>query len=73
MPVAAQDNLSAIREAVIAGGNTRVTTREFPGLNHLFQTCTTGAVAEYGQIEETFNPVALVAVSDWIRQQTGLN
>ncbi len=73
LQVAAQDNLSAIREAVIAGGNTRVTTQEFPGLNHLFQTCTTGAVAEYGQIEETFNPVALAAVSDWIRQQTGLN
>lgn len=71
LQVAAQDNLSAIREALHAGGNTRVTTREFPGLNHLFQTCTTGAVAEYGQIEETFNPVALVAVSDWIRQQTG--
>lgn len=73
LQVAAQDNLSAIREAVLAGGNTRVTTREFPGLNHLFQTCTTGAVSEYGTIEETFNPVALAAVSDWIRQQTGLN
>lgn len=72
LQVAAKDNLSAIRDAVVAGGNTRVTTREFPGLNHLFQTCTTGAVAEYGQIEETFNPVALTAVSDWIRQQSGL-
>lgn len=73
LQVAAKDNLSAIREAVNAGGNTRVTTKEFPGLNHLFQTCTTGAVSEYGTIEETFNPVALAAVSDWIRQQTGLN
>lgn len=50
-----------------------MTTREFPGLNHLFQTCPTGAIAEYGHIEETFNPVALGAISEWIRQQTGLN
>ena len=47
--------------------------KEFAGLNHLFQTCTTGAVSEYGTIDETFNPAALAAVSDWIRQQTGLN
>jgi uncharacterized protein len=69
LQVAAKDNLSAIREAVVEGGNTRVTTREFPGLNHLFQTCTTGAIAEYSQIEETFNPAALTAVSDWIREE----
>ena len=39
-----------------------------PGLNHLFQTCQTGAVAEYGHIEENIAPVALNLVSDWIRQ-----
>ncbi len=73
LQVAATQNLAAIREALAAGGNPKVVIKEFAGLNHLFQTCTTGAVSEYGTIEETFNPVALAAVSDWIRQQTGLN
>ena len=73
LQVAAKQNLAAIREALAAGGNPKVVIKEFAGLNHLFQTCTTGAVSEYGTIEETFNPVALAAVSDWIRQQTGLN
>ncbi|HAV62639.1 MAG TPA: alpha/beta hydrolase [Verrucomicrobiales bacterium] len=70
--VAAKENLEAIESALKRGGNTRVTVREFPGLNHLFQTCTTGAIAEYGLIEETFNPKALTAISDWIRSTTGL-
>ena len=73
LQVAPKDNLEAIAAALKEGGNERVRTVEFPGLNHLFQTCTTGAIAEYGQIEETFNPAALSAVSDWIRQQAGLD
>jgi uncharacterized protein len=72
LQVAAEENLSAIRDALAAGGNTQVTTKEFPGLNHLFQHCTTGAVSEYGQIEETFSPEALETISVWIREQVGL-
>jgi hypothetical protein len=37
-----------------------------PGFNHLFQQCKTGSVAEYGTIEETFNPAALRLISNWI-------
>jgi len=48
-----------VEDALAAGGNQRVKTVEFPGLNHLLQTRQTGAVAEYGRIEETFNPAAL--------------
>lgn len=70
LQVACSDNLAAIAAALRDGGNTRVTTHAFPGLNHLFQTCTTGAISEYGQIEETFNPAALQAVSGWIRGVT---
>ena len=66
LQVAAKENLEAIREALRAGGNTRVKTVELSGLNHLFQACQTGAVSEYGQIEETFNPEALKTISDWI-------
>ena len=70
LQVAARENLTAIREALAAGGNAHVKTLELPGLNHLFQACTTGAVAEYAQIEETFNPAALRVISDWIREVT---
>lgn len=71
LQVAANDNFTAIRESLTAGGNARVKTIEFPGLNHLFQTCTTGAVSESGQIEETFAPAALRGVSDWMRGHVG--
>lgn len=64
--VAADENLEGIRASLAAGGNNNVTIMKLPGLNHLFQQCTTGAIAEYATIEETFNPVALQIVSDWI-------
>ena len=70
LQVAAKENLAAIREALAAGANQKVKTVELPGLNHLFQTCQTGAIAEYGQIEETFNPAAMKLVAEWIREVT---
>jgi uncharacterized protein len=69
LQVASKENLASIREALLAGGNTHVTTVELPGLNHLFQTCQTGAISEYSQIEETFSPKALALISDWIGRQ----
>jgi len=68
LQVAAKENLAAIRDALAAGGNENVKTVELPGLNHLFQTCQTGAIAEYGQIEETFSPAAMQLISNWIRE-----
>lgn len=47
--------------------NPKAVIKELPKLNHLFQTATTGGGDEYGMLEETFAPVALDAVSDWIR------
>ncbi|HEX6203494.1 MAG TPA: alpha/beta hydrolase, partial [Thermoanaerobaculia bacterium] len=49
-----------------AAGNEDFEVRILPGLNHLFQHSATGAVSEYGEIEETFAPEALEIVSDWI-------
>ncbi|MCJ8190991.1 alpha/beta hydrolase family protein [Sphingomicrobium aestuariivivum] len=65
LQVPAQDNLSAIRVALAR--NPDVTVRQLDGLNHLFQTATTGSVGEYRDIEETFDPAALEVVSDWLR------
>lgn len=68
LQVPAKANLDAIRRAADKSGNKNVTTKELPGLNHLFQASTTGNPSEYGDIEETFNPVALKTVGDWITQ-----
>ncbi|MDG2128173.1 MAG: alpha/beta fold hydrolase [Fuerstiella sp.] len=61
-------NLPAIREALTKGGNTRFETVELPSLNHLFQTCSTGAVSEYQTIEQTVSPMTLKKITDWIHQ-----
>jgi pimeloyl-ACP methyl ester carboxylesterase len=68
--VDAKVNLPAIQAALTEAGNKDVTIRELPDLNHLFQTCKTGAGAEYGAIEETLAPVMLETVADWIAQRT---
>lgn len=64
--VAADVNLPAIDKALKSSGNKSVKIVKLPGLNHLFQHCTTGLPAEYGNIEETFSPDALKIISDWI-------
>jgi uncharacterized protein len=66
LQVPPKENLSAIEKALKEGGNEDVTVREFPGLNHLFQTCKTGAPSEYGTIEETIAPLVLDTISEWI-------
>jgi pimeloyl-ACP methyl ester carboxylesterase len=69
--VDAKVNLRAIEAALKEAGNKDVTIRELPGLNHLFQTCKTGAGSEYGAIEETLAPVVLETVAAWIAEHTG--
>lgn len=64
-----KENLEAIRYALESSGNTQVTTKSFPKLNHLFQTSKTGSPTEYGKIEETFNPEALKVIGDWILER----
>ena len=65
-----KENLAGIERELKAGGNKDYTVRELPGLNHLFQTCGTGAGSEYIKIEETMSPLVLQTVSDWIIAQT---
>ncbi len=66
LQVPAKPNLAAIEAALKKGNNSNVTVRELPGLNHLFQECESGLPAEYGQLEQTFSPLALTAISTWI-------
>lgn len=71
LQVPAEVNLKAIAAALKEAGNKDVTTLELPSLNHLFQTCKTGSVTEYGQIEETIAPAALESIAKWILKRTG--
>ena len=70
--VPAPENLGEIHKALEEAGNEDVTTRQLEGLNHLFQSATTGSPGEYAVIEETFAPVALDLLTAWIRKRAGL-
>ena len=67
LQVPPKENLPEIEKALKAGGNTDATTKELPGLNHLFQEAKTGQVAEYATIDQTFSPTALDVLTIWLR------
>ncbi len=71
LQVPPKENLSAIEDALKAGGNTRYEIVEMPGLNHLFQPAGTGAPSEYAKIEVTLAPEALDLITRWVLAQTG--
>lgn len=62
-------NLAAIKSALERGGNTDITVKALPRLNHLFQTCETGTFDECPRIEETISPVALQEMAAWLEQK----
>lgn len=64
LQVNAAQNLGALRRLTEEASQVRI--REYEGLNHLFQHCTTGMPAEYGQIEETMAPEVLDEIAVWI-------
>lgn len=69
LQVPPKENLTAIAQALKAGGNQKFVTKELASLNHLFQTATTGAPVEYSKIEETISPNALQVMGEWILAQ----
>ena len=70
LQVPAKENLDAIKKALTKGGNKKVTIKEMPNLNHLFQECKTGSPDEYATIEQTFSPIALTEILKWLQTQT---
>lgn len=66
-----EENLGEIEAALGRAGNSDVTIRALPDLNHLFQHAKTGSPNEYSTIEETFAPVALDLISNWIIERFG--
>jgi len=66
MQVNSEANLAGIRESLEKSGNRNFKTVPMPGVNHMFQKATTGALNEYARISETVDPNALQIVSEWI-------
>jgi uncharacterized protein len=59
-------NMPANQAALARGKNPDATVRVVPGVNHLFQDCSTGYFAEYATIDETISPAVLDIIGDWI-------
>lgn len=59
-------NLTAIERLLTKSKKNLI--KEYPGLNHLFQHCTTGLMNEYRQIEETISPEVLSDIAEWINR-----
>ena len=68
-----QQNLNEIKAALPKAKNSKTTFKSYPKLNHLFQTSATGLPAEYQTIEETFAPIVLQDIGNWILQVTRQN
>jgi len=59
-----RENLEAIKSAIPENEFSLI--KSLPNLNHLFQTTKTGAISEYGELEETISPIALEEISTWL-------
>jgi fermentation-respiration switch protein FrsA (DUF1100 family) len=70
LQVPARENLEEIEAALREGGNSDFSIVELPNLNHFFQTSATGSLSEYSTLEETFAPVALKVLGDWLVAHT---
>jgi pimeloyl-ACP methyl ester carboxylesterase len=70
LQVPVTENLREIEATLKAAGAMDVTIARLPKLNHLFQTSETGSPSEYSKIEETFAPVALKTIGDWVLKHT---
>ena len=64
--VRAAPNLAAMKHVLEISRHPDFEMVELAGLNHLFQTCTTGLPYEYPAIEETFAPRALQTIGEWL-------
>ena len=67
------ENLNGIEKALKKSKSPFYTTAEVEGLNHLFQTCKTCKTSEYAELEETFSPVAMQVMIDWLQKNVLTN
>jgi len=67
--VPAKENLKVIKNISTGSKNRDIEIIELEKMNHLFQECNTGLPSEYGKIEQTFSPIALQEICNWILKQ----
>ena len=61
-------NLIEIEKLLSTINHPNFKTIKMEGVNHLFQTCTTGSPDEYGEIEETFSTKAMNEMLKWLKK-----
>lgn len=66
LQVEAELNVKAIESVFQETGFMTYEVQVLPRLNHVFQTAETGSPTEYSGIEETFSPIALKAMGEWL-------
>lgn len=66
LQVIASSNVEAIKGNLPKNKKSQV--KIYPGLNHLFQECTTGLPTEYINIEQTISPIVLEDIAAWLEQ-----
>lgn len=64
MQVECETNLGALREGFLDNPANRIDAVD--GVNHIFQHCETGSIAEYRRIEETIAPEVLDIIVQWL-------
>lgn len=66
LQVIASSNVEAIKGNLPKNKKSQV--KIYPGLNHLFQECSTGLPTEYINIEQTISPIVLEDIAAWLKQ-----
>ena len=64
--VESEKNLKAIESLLKKHGNRSVKIKEYSGLNHLFQRCSSCDIAEYATIETTIERIVLQDIIEWL-------
>lgn len=64
--VASKDNLTGIRKGLEEGGNKRFKIVELKNHNHMFQRTENGSPTEVPKLKESFSPIVLDLIVNWI-------
>ena len=64
-----QNIVPVVDQALKKAGNTEVTSRLIPNLNHMLQPAKTGLPKEVDSIEMTIAPEVLLLMKDFIQKQ----
>ncbi|WP_299588868.1 alpha/beta hydrolase [uncultured Microbulbifer sp.] len=67
--VDAKMNLNNLERILSSTDHTDYKVIELEKMNHLFQVAEKGSFAEYAELEESFSPIALNLMADWLNER----